>query len=84
VGFDTGEHFLGAAGRLQAIGPSAARVQNIPSRLLAADTTGSGVVVTKTVNNDIPEWLEMTDKQTFAKRYKNFVHDKPATPEIRN
>ena len=76
-------NFVVGAGGLESPRPSASRVENVPRRLFAADATGPGGVVAKAVNDDIPEGLEVTDEQTFAKRDEYFVHYKPATPEIR-
>jgi hypothetical protein len=83
VRLDSSEDFFASASGLQTVGPSSAGVENVPCRLPAADPTGSRVVVAKPVNNDVPKRLKVADEQTFAERNENFVHDKPAAPEIR-
>jgi hypothetical protein len=68
--------------RLESIGPGSARVQRIPVWSLALVTSGTWIMVAKSIQDDIPKRLITFDDQRLSQRDPEFVDNKVSAQKV--
>ena len=82
-GFDFRFNFFqGFCARLKSFCPRAPRMQNIPRRLLLSVPPRTWIVVSKSIDKDIPKRLKPLNQQRFSKGNPHVVHNKITTMKI--
>ena len=80
VAFDV---LLGFLSGLALFSPQPARVQNVPSRPQAFVATGTRIMISKAVDQAVPQRGDLGNHQRLTERYPDVIHHEMAAPARR-